>query len=42
MNLVFEDDGQIKAGTILSESDAAAQIELPGGRRIKVKSPRAS
>ncbi len=37
MNLVFEDDGQIKAGAILSESDAAAQVELPGGRRIKVK-----
>ena len=41
MNLVFEDDGQIKAGAILSESDAAAQIELPGGRRIKVKSSNA-
>ena len=38
MNLLFEDDGQIKAGAILSESDAASQVELPGGRRIKVKS----
>ncbi len=38
MNLLFEDDGQIKAGLIISETDASAQIELPGGRRIKVKS----
>jgi len=37
MNLVFEDDGQIKAGHVLSDSDSAAQVELPGGRRIKVK-----
>ena len=37
MNLLFEDDGQIKAALIMSESDAAAQVELPGGRRIKVK-----
>ena len=38
MNLLFEDDGQIKAALIMSESDASAQVELPGGRRIKVKS----
>ena len=31
MNLVFEDDGQIKAGAIPVRTDAAAQIELPGG-----------
>ena len=37
MNLLFEDDGQIKAGLILSETDASAQVELAGGRRIKVK-----
>lgn len=37
MNLVFEDDGQIRAGHVLSDSDAAAQVELPGGRRVKVK-----
>ena len=37
MNLLFEDDGQIKAGLIISETDASAQVELPGGRRIKVK-----
>ena len=38
MNLLFEDDGQIKAGLIISETDASAQVELAGGRRIKVKS----
>jgi exoribonuclease II len=38
MNALFEDDGQLKFGTILSTSDASAQIELGGGRRIKVKS----
>ena len=37
MNLLFEDDGHIKAGLIISETDASAQVELPGGRRIKVK-----
>ena len=38
MNILFEDDGQVRAGAILSESDASAQVELPGGRRVKVKS----
>ena len=38
MNLLFEDDGQIKAGSAMSETDNSAQVELPGGRRIKVKS----
>ena len=37
MNLLFEDDGHIKAALVMSESDASAQVELPGGRRIKVK-----
>ncbi len=37
MNILFEDDGAIKAGLIMSEADASAQVELAGGRRIKVK-----
>lgn len=41
MNLLFEDDGRILAGLVLSETDASAQIELPGGRRIKVKAASA-
>jgi exoribonuclease II len=38
MNALFEDDGQLKFGAIMSTSDASAQVELGGGRRIKVKS----
>jgi exoribonuclease II len=37
MHALFEDDGALKAGTIQSETDATAQIELSSGRRIKVK-----
>ena len=37
MNLFFEEDGAFKAGVILNATDAAYQIELPTGKRIKVK-----
>lgn len=37
MNLFFEEDGSFKAGTILSEVGNAYQVELPTGRRTKVK-----
>jgi exoribonuclease II len=37
MNILFEDDGHIKAASIMSETDASAHIELPGGRRVKIK-----
>jgi exoribonuclease II len=37
MNILFEDDGTVKAALIMSEAEASAQVELPGGRRIKVK-----
>ncbi len=37
MNLFFEEDGAFKAGTILSSTDSAHQIELPTGKRTKVK-----
>ena len=37
MNLFFEEDGAFKAGAILSATDAAYQIELPTGKRIKIK-----
>lgn len=37
MYALFEDDGDLKAGTIHSESEATAQIELASGRRLKVK-----
>ncbi|HOX88154.1 MAG TPA: RNB domain-containing ribonuclease [Burkholderiaceae bacterium] len=38
MNLFFEEDGAFKAGTVLSATDAAFQVELPSGKRTKVKS----
>ena len=38
MQLIFEEDGHFKAGAILSESDATAQIEAASGKRSKIKS----
>ena len=37
MQLIFEEEGHFKAGTILSESDASAQIEAASGKRSKIK-----
>ncbi len=37
MNVLFEDDGQIKAGTVLADNDASLQVEAVSGKRIKVK-----
>ncbi len=37
MNIFFEESGSFKAGTILSRQGEALQVELPGGRRAKVK-----
>lgn len=37
MNILFEEDGSFKAGTVLSQTDASYQAELPTGRRVKVK-----
>jgi exoribonuclease-2 len=37
-HLLFEDDGAFKAGTVLSATDAAYQVELASGKRSKVKS----
>ena len=38
MNVLFEDDGQLKAGTLLADHDASLQIEAVSGKRQKVKS----
>ncbi|MCS6944530.1 MAG: RNB domain-containing ribonuclease [Sutterellaceae bacterium] len=35
--VLFEEDGALRAGTVLSATEAASQVELPGGRRVKVK-----
>ena len=37
MHVIFEEDGQFKAGSVMSETDATAQVELPTGKRSKVK-----
>jgi exoribonuclease II len=38
MHLLFEDEGDLKVGAVLSSTDASFQVELPGGRRAKIKS----
>ncbi|RKP48558.1 ribonuclease catalytic domain-containing protein [Pararobbsia silviterrae] len=37
MNVFFEESGSFKAGTVLSKQGDAFQVELPGGRRVKVR-----
>ncbi len=38
MNVLFEDDGQLKAGVVLADQDTSLQVEAVSGKRIKVKS----
>ena len=37
MHVIFEEDGQFKAGSILSETEATAQVETASGKRSKIK-----
>ncbi len=37
MYVIFEEDGHFKAGSILSETEASAQVESASGKRSKVK-----
>jgi exoribonuclease-2 len=37
IHLLFEEDGAFKAGTVLASTEASHQVELPTGRRTKVK-----
>ncbi|HET7033636.1 MAG TPA: RNB domain-containing ribonuclease, partial [Casimicrobiaceae bacterium] len=37
MHVLFEDDGQLKAGTVLADNDASLQVEAASGKRLKVK-----
>jgi exoribonuclease-2 len=37
MNVLFEDDGQLKAGTLLADHDASVHVEAVSGKRQKVK-----
>jgi exoribonuclease II len=38
MYVVFDDNGDFKAGTVISEAGGALQVETHSGKRIKVKS----
>ncbi len=37
MHVFFEDDGQLKAGTVLADNESSLQIETASGKRLKVK-----
>jgi len=37
MYLLYEDDGDVKAGRILSENEASLQVEAASGKRSKIK-----
>lgn len=40
MHALFEDDGALKAGTILADNDTSLQIEAATGKRLKVKADK--
>jgi exoribonuclease-2 len=37
MNVLFEDEGQLKAGTVIADHDTSLQVEAVSGKRHKVK-----
>ncbi|MBI3526039.1 MAG: RNB domain-containing ribonuclease [Betaproteobacteria bacterium] len=37
MNVLFEEDGAFKAGVVLTDNHTSLQVELPSGKRSKVK-----
>jgi exoribonuclease-2 len=37
MNVLFEEDGAFRAGGVLADNVTSLQIELPSGKRSKVK-----
>ncbi|HRE17046.1 MAG TPA: RNB domain-containing ribonuclease [Rhodocyclaceae bacterium] len=37
MQVLFEEDGGFKTGTILSDADTSLQVEFPSGKRSKIK-----
>jgi exoribonuclease-2 len=37
MHVLFEDDGQCKAGTILADNESSLQVEAVSGKRLKIK-----
>ena len=37
MNVLFEEDGGFKAGSVMADNDSALQVEMPSGKRGKIK-----
>ncbi|HEY6863758.1 MAG TPA: ribonuclease catalytic domain-containing protein [Burkholderiales bacterium] len=37
MNVLYEEDGSFKAGTVLADGDTSLQIQAPHGKRAKIK-----
>lgn len=37
MQVLYEEEGELKAGTVLSQAPASLQVESPHGRRTKIK-----
>jgi len=37
MNVLFEEDGGFKAAVVMADNDSSLQIELPSGKRSKIK-----
>ena len=37
MNVLFEDDGQLKAGAVLADQDTSLMVEAASGKRMKIK-----
>lgn len=37
MNILFEEDGAFRAGSLMADNNTSLQVELPGGKRSKVK-----
>ncbi|MDQ8023766.1 MAG: RNB domain-containing ribonuclease [Moraxellaceae bacterium] len=38
MNVLFEEDGAFRTGTVLTDNDSSLQVETPHGKRVKLKS----
>ena len=37
MNVLFEEDGAFRAGVVLADNTTSLQVELPSGKRAKIK-----
>lgn len=38
MNVLFEEDGGFRAGSVMADNDTSLQVEMPSGKRSKIKS----